>query len=64
MTNNTEEPWDIVSDPDDKFILQLKLREAGTMLIMHSSNLASKDADVDKIYKTCKELIQKTLDKI
>lgn len=43
-----EEPWTEVVETDERFVLQLDIRELGTMLIMLGSNLATSDIETTK----------------
>jgi len=57
-----EQPWVKVSETNERFILQLHIRELGTMFTMLSSNLAQ-EANIedtkDKAIKMAEKFIQK-----
>lgn len=43
-----EEPWTEIVQTDERFVLQLDIRELGTMLVMLGSNLATSDIEDTK----------------
>lgn len=56
-----EEPWTEVIQTDERFVLQLDIRELGTMLIMLGSNLATSDIETtkEKSVKLAEKFIEK-----
>lgn len=57
----TQEPWDEVVLTDERFVLQLDIRELGTMLTMLGSNLVVSNID-DTKEKSIK-LVEKFIEK-
>jgi hypothetical protein len=43
-----EKPWTEVIQTDERFVLQLDIRELGTMLVMLGSNLATSNVEDTK----------------
>ena len=56
-----EKPWTEVIETDERFVLQLDIRELGTMLTMLGSNLAVSNID-DTKEKSIK-LVEKFIEK-
>ena len=56
-----EEPWTEAIQTDERFVLQLDIRELGTMLIMLGSNLATSDIETtkEKSVKLAEKFIEK-----
>lgn len=56
-----EKPWTEVRETDERFVLQLDIRELGTMLVMLGSNLASSDVEStrDRSLRLTEKFIEK-----
>lgn len=57
----TQEPWDEVVLTDERFVLQLDIRELGTMFTMLGSNLATSNIEdtKEKSIKLAQKFIEK-----
>jgi len=58
----SEQPWVKVSETNERFVLQLHIRELGTMFTMLSSNLAQEcniEDTKDKAIKIAEKFIQR-----
>ena len=58
-----EQPWDEVILSEEKFILQLDIREVGVMFTMLSSNLAQEHADTNKTLNETLKIAEKFIKK-
>jgi hypothetical protein len=56
-----EKPWTEVKETNERFVLQLDIRELGTMLVMLGSNLAS--SDVESTRERSLKLTEKFIEK-
>ena len=56
-----EQPWTEVKETGERFVLQLDIRELGTMMTMLGSNLAT--SDVEDTKEKSLKLVEKFIDR-
>jgi len=56
-----EQPWTEVKETDERFVLQLDLKQLGTMMIMLGSNLATSNVEdtKEKSFKLVEKFIER-----